>query len=211
MGTSEHELDLDTWENPSTSPTTSSNKQTNQKDTQSGVPKGVRDHTTSVHIEVEQTTSDHQIKPPTNKEWGEFAAQLPSAANDTSKRLDLYLASINGTMKELGPCLTKVNRTLERLEKRLAPVVQPTPFVVDGLGTQPRDVSTPQGHGPERVDWGVACEADRSSTWPTVNEQLSGPSVTESTTSFPDIDRESRVQRTPLGETFGATGPDTQP
>jgi len=154
-----------------------------------------------------------------------------SAANDTTKKLEPYLASIDGTLKGLGPYLAQVTRTLERLEQRLVPVVQPmsivahthvgsetereqhpapvlrpTPAVADGPGEQPSDVPNPNGHGPERVDWGVACESDRSPTPLTVNEQPSGPSVTEST-----IYREAGAQITPLGETFGAAGSDTQP
>jgi len=232
-GTSEHELSLDTCENPGTSPTTSPIKQTNQKYKQPGVPQGVRDHTTSVHIEVERATSDHQIKKPTNRKWGEFAAHLKLAANDTSKRFELYLALLDGTLKELGPFLAKVNRTLERLEQRLAPVVPPTPFVADGLDTQPRDISMPQGHGPERVDWGVACEADKWSTRPTVNEQPNRPSATVTTISDPNIKqgtiirylskkgkdgtitrgthRESGAQPTPLGGRSAPLGPTHSP
>jgi len=102
---------------------------------------------------------------------------------------------IRGTHKESGAPPTPCGKTL----------------VADGPDTQPIDVSTLRGHSPERVDWGVACEADRSSAWPTINEQPSGPSVTESTINDVDIPRESGAQITPLRDTFGTAGPNTQP
>jgi len=141
VGTSEHELGLDTYENPSTRPAPLSTGRACLT-LQPGVPKGVRDHTTSVHIEVERATLDLQIKQPTNREWGEFAAHLTLAANDKTNKLKLYLASIDGTLKGLGPCLAQVNRILERLEQRLAPVVKLTPVVADGPDTQPRGSNT---------------------------------------------------------------------
>jgi len=104
--TSEHEPGPDTGENQ---PATSANKQTNEEDTQSGVAKGVRDNNTSVHIEVEQATSGPQITQPTNRKWVEFSAHLMSVTNDTTKKLELYLASIDSTLKELGPHLAKVD------------------------------------------------------------------------------------------------------
>jgi len=35
------------------------------------------------------------------------------------------MASIDNTLKGLGPCLAQVNKVLERLDQRLAPVVPP--------------------------------------------------------------------------------------
>jgi len=58
---------------------------------------------------------------------------------------------------------------------------QPTSLVAMVYDRQPRDV-TPRGHAPERVDWGVACEADNSFTRPTENKHPSGSSLTASTT-----------------------------
>jgi len=81
----------------------------------------------------------------------------------------------------------------------------------DGPDTPPREVSTPRGHSPERVDCGGAGETYRSSTRPTGNEQPSGPSDTEGTSDDINIYRESGAQPTPLEETLGATGPNTQP
>jgi len=141
------------------------------------------DHTTSVHIEVERATADHETKQPTSREWGEVAAQLLSVANNTARMFERYLASLDDTLKELKPCLAKVNRTIERLDERLASPVQPELFVADGLDTPPRDASTPQRRGHEMVDRGVACETDRSPTRPMINEQPSRPSVTANTIS----------------------------
>jgi len=213
------------------SPAPSSNRKTNPADTQPGVPNGVRDHTIRVHIEVERATADHKTKQPTSREWVEVAAQFTSAANDTARMFERYLASLDDKLKELKPCLAKVNRTLERLEERLAAVVQPKPFVANGLDKQPRDVSTPQRRGPEKVDWGVAYETDRPPTQPTVKEQPSRPSVAANTISGTAIKqgiilryfvkkskdgtiirgtyRKSGAQPTPLGERLGADGPDT--
>jgi len=171
------------------------------------VPKGVRDHTTGIQIKVEPATADHKTKQPTNREWVEVAAQLTSAANDTARMFERYLASLDDTLKELKPCLAKVNRTLERLEECLAPVVQPKSFVAKGLDTQPRDFSMPQRRGPEKVDWGIACETDRSPTWPTVNEQPSRPSVTANTISGPAIKQGTiiryLVKRVKMGPSSG--------
>jgi len=89
---------------------------------------------------------------------------------------------------------------------------QPTPLGetlgADGPDT---DVSTPRGHSPERVDWGGIGKTDGSSTRSTVNEQPSGPSVTAGTSDDSAMHREPGAQPTPLEETLGATGPDTQP
>jgi len=109
--TSEHEPGLDTGESLSTSPAPLSKRKTNPADTQPGVPKGVRNHTTSVYIEVERATADHQTKQPTSREWGEVAAQLTSVANNAARMFESYLASLDDTLKELKPCLAKVNRT----------------------------------------------------------------------------------------------------
>jgi len=165
-----------------------------------------------------------------------------------------------------------VNRILERLEGRLAPVVQPEPlratpvsargadtkpsvvsapvavitqgtimkYLVmswedgtvsrrtprksgaqptqleqalgpDGPDTPPRDVRTPRGHSPERVDWGGASGNHGPPTRPAVNAQPSGQSDTDDTSDDNDINRESGAQPTQLEETSGAIGPDTQP
>jgi len=81
------------------------------------------------------------------------ALQPASAANDTARKLEPYLASIDNTLKGLGPHLAQVNvlapyleqvnRILKRLEQRLAPVVPqlpqpralPTPVTVNKQGT----------------------------------------------------------------------------
>jgi len=54
-----------------------------------------------------------------------------------------YIASLVGTLKELRPCMAVIEQTLERLDERLGPVVQPKPFAARGPDTQPRVVPTP--------------------------------------------------------------------
>jgi len=181
-GSSKLELGLATYENPSTSP----------------------------------ATSGHQMKQPTSREWCEVSAHLTSVANDPNRKLEYHLAPIDGTPKGLGPYLAQVNRTFEKLVQRLAPVVPPTPYAADGPSQfesfqQHRDVSTPRGHSPETVDWGVAYKVDGPSARQTENKQQNGPSVTASKTDNDDIRGESRAQPTPPGEMPGASGPDTQP
>jgi len=177
-------------------------RKTNPADTQPGVPKGVRDHTTSVHIEVERATADHQTQQPTSREWGEVAAQLTSATNNTSRMFEYYLASIDSTLKSigpylaqvngLGPSLAQVNKTLERIEQRLRPEVPPTPLAAEEPRQlesfqQLRVVPTPHEHSPAKAEYGLACEIDvyisiGSPTRPRGHEQPSGPSVIEHTT-----------------------------
>jgi len=73
---SEYELGRDTGESPSTSPASPSNSKTNPADTRQNVPRGVRDHTTSVHTEAEQAMLGQQITQPASREWSEWPAQL---------------------------------------------------------------------------------------------------------------------------------------
>jgi len=108
-----------------------------------GGPRRIRDH----------ATADQKYKQPTLNEWSEVAAQLRSAASDTSRKLESHLASMDDTLKGLGPYLAQmnvlgpylaqVNRILERLEQRLGPVGQPKPCAADRPDIQPRAVPTP--------------------------------------------------------------------
>jgi len=92
----------------------------------------------------------------------------------------------------LGPCLAQVNKTLERIEQRLAPVVPPTPLAAEEPSQlesfqQLRVVPTPHEDNPAKAEYGVACETDvcisiGSPTRPMVHEQPSEPSVIEHTT-----------------------------
>jgi len=206
--------------------------------------------------------ADHETKQSTLREWSEVAAQLTATANVTSRMFERYIASLDGTMKELRPCMAVIERTLKKLDERLGPVVQPKPFAVrgpdtqprvvptpvtvtrqgtiiiylvrksengtyrepraqqtpprealgsDGPDTPPRNVPTPGGHSPEKVDWGGTGELYRSPTRPTMNDKPSGPSDTEDTSDDDNINRESGAQPTPPDGTFSATGPDTPP
>jgi len=99
-------------ESPGTSPTPA--------DTSPGVPRRVRDHATT-----DQENKHPPYKQPTLSEWSEVAAQLTSIASDTSRMFERYIASLDGTLHGLRPCLAMVNRTLERPNECLAPAVQP--------------------------------------------------------------------------------------
>jgi len=104
-----------------------------------------------------------------------------------------YLASLDGTLKELRPCLAMVNRTLERHEERLAPVVQPKPFVAGGPYTQPRVVPTPV----TAIKQGTIIKY--------LVKKSDDGTITRGT------HRESRAQPTPPGEALASDGPETQP
>jgi len=52
-----------------------------------------------------------------------------------------YIASLDGTLKELRPCMAVVKRTLKRLDESLGPVGQPKPLAARGFDTQPRVVT----------------------------------------------------------------------
>jgi len=54
---------------------------------------------------TERATAGHRTKQSTSKERSEVAAQLTSAVNDVSRKLEPYLASIDATLKGLGPCV----------------------------------------------------------------------------------------------------------
>jgi len=47
----------------------------------------------------------------TNREWSEVAAQLRATANETSRMFERYIASLDGTLKELKPCMEVIERT----------------------------------------------------------------------------------------------------
>jgi len=91
----------------------------------------------------EYATTYQQTKQPTLSEWSEVAAQFKATARDRSRMFERYIASLKNTLKELRPCLAAVQRTLDRLNKRLGPVGQPKPWAVDRPDTQPRVVPTP--------------------------------------------------------------------
>jgi len=139
-----------------------------------------------------------------------------------------YLASMDDTLKELKPCLAKVNHTLERLDERLAPVVQHRPLGAERLDTQPSDILTPVFSLCKRRD----PETVRPLTQPTVNEPPSGPPITTNTMSYTEEgtilkyfvkinkdvsftrrgnSREPAGQPTPLGGTSCTDGLDTPP
>jgi len=119
---------------PGTSPTPSANRtrvlQKNPTDIQPGK------HTTDER--------DHQPKQPTLRGWNEIVAQLTIKAGDRSRMFERCTASLDSILQGLRPCLAMVNRTLERLDERLAPAVQPKPLVAAGPSTPPRVVSTPR-------------------------------------------------------------------
>jgi len=162
---------------PGTSPTSSAGRETDPAGTPPGRPR------------------DHQTTQLTLSEWSEGAAQLTSAANDTASKLEPYLASIDNTLKGLGPYLAQanwlgpylaqVNRILERLEQRPAPVV-PQPLMPTVLPASATGIQ--QG---------------------TIIRYLVKKS--EDLAIARGTPRESGVQPTPLEEASGATGPDSQP
>jgi len=152
------------------------------------------------------TTHRHEspLDDPATYETGRGAGKSPStsptpaATDDTARKLEPYLASIDNTLKGLGPCLAQINvlapyleqvaRILERLERRerlelrQAPVVPPRP--------EPRAVPTPITTAKKRTLIRYLGRKDAHGTYREAGAQPT-------------------PQSTPLREALGSNGSDT--
>jgi len=120
-------------------------------------------------------TSGHQMKQTSSREWCEVSAHLTSVANDPNRKIEYYLAPIDGTPKGLGPYLAQVNRTLEKLVQRLAPVAQPKLYVAERPDAPLRVVLTPVATSNQRIIIQYLVKKSDSSTYRESGAQPTSP------------------------------------